>query len=347
MRVLHIIDTLNCGGAERVCLNLIKLLNDAGDQADCLVISSRGILFNEADSRSTLFFLGRKSKFNLKAMHKCASIASQYDIVHVHMRHTWAYVKLSSLLFGKIKGLVFHDHFGDISIDQKVPVRLSRIMKPRFYIGASTALTEWAREKLRIKKDSVFLLGNTILPTSESSDRYSGDWVMVSNIRSTKNILFGVELAERFRQRLVIFGNHDNTSYSDQVFDRTRNSEYAVIIQNETNPQKYLKNFRLALHTSISESGPLVLLEYLAQGLPFIVYNSGEVVEMVKDDLPEMIVYSLDESEWVNKIEKLQQAVTSDDGQLEQKMKYLFNKKFSPVTYLNQCKEIYQSILNY
>ena len=81
-------------------------------------------MFDKIDKRSKAFFLDRKSKFNLFTMRKCAKIASGYDIVHVHMRHTWAYVKLSSLLFRRSSRLIFHDHFGDIAIDQKPTYRL-------------------------------------------------------------------------------------------------------------------------------------------------------------------------------------------------------------------------------
>ena len=42
MKILHVIDTLNIGGAEKVCLDLITMLLDAGHQADCMVISAKG-----------------------------------------------------------------------------------------------------------------------------------------------------------------------------------------------------------------------------------------------------------------------------------------------------------------
>ena len=82
------------------------------------------------------------------------------------------------------------------------------------------------KAKLKINETSVFLLENTIIPHSGHSDRYKGDWVMVSNLRSTKNILFAIRMADKMKRTLVVFGNHDGSSYADEVIkvaDKNRN----------------------------------------------------------------------------------------------------------------------------
>ncbi len=346
LKVLQIIDTLNIGGAEKVCLDLITLLLDAGHQVDCMVISSKGPLFEKVDKRANVFFLNRKNKYNPITMHKCASIACKYDIVHVHMRHTWAYVQLSSILFKTIKRLVFHDHYGDIAIDKTIPAGFKGFFKPRYYIGVSNDLVDWAETCLNLKKENVFLLANTILPNYTYSNTYSGDWIMISNLRKTKNILFAIELANQMKRQLVIFGNHDGSGYADSVLEAANLSGFARIVQNETNIQQYLANFSLALHTAYSETGPLVLMEYLAHGLPFITSNNGEVVYRVKDELPDYIANSFDTTEWVNKIETLENELKLNRIQIKIQLQHIFENKFSPNAYIEKCQKIYQSVLN-
>ena len=345
MKILHIIDTLNIGGAEKVCLDMITMLLDAGHQADCMVISAKGPLYQKIDIRANSVFLDRKSKFNLSKMRKCADIASGYDIVHVHMRHTWAYVKLSCLLFRCTSKLIFHDHFWKIETIKDATFRLKGLFKPAYYIGVSNDHIEWARQFLRLSEKNTFLLANTIIPKNNHSDRYHGDMIMVSNLRSVKNILFGITLGNKLKRKLTIFGNHDGSSYADEVLELTKKSEFVRIIQNEVDIQQYISNFNLGIHTSFSETGPLVLLEYMSQGLPFITYDTGEVVNKIRVELPSFIASTFDEKEWEKRISSLDDEIKVNGAALKQKLQYLFNEKFSPQRYLDQCLKIYQSVL--
>lgn len=345
MKILQVIDTLNIGGAEKVCLDLTSMLLDTGHQADCMVISAKGLLFGDIDSRATAIFLYRKNKYSLCAMREFASIASRYDIVHVHMRHTWAYVKFSSLLFNRRLKLVFHDHFWEIKTAKDATYRLKGIFKPAYYIGVSNDHIEWARRFLRIDETHTFLLANTIIPKYTQYDKYYGDMIMVSNLRSIKNIHFGITLANTLKRKLTIFGNHDGSSYADEVLKFADKSDYVKIVQNEIDVQQYLINFKLGIHTSLSETGPLVLLEYLANGLPFVTFETGEVANQIKDELPGFIVSNFDDREWEKKINALEDEIRSNGEELKQKLQNLFNEKFSPQRYLEQCLKIYQSVL--
>lgn len=345
MRILHVIDTLNIGGAEKVCLDLITLLLDAGHQADCLVISYKGPLYEKLDYRAKAVFLNRRNKFNLCTMRKCALVASGYDIVHVHMRHTWAYVKLSSLLFNREMKLVFHDHFWEIGTAKDVTYKLKGIFKPTYYIGVSKDHIEWARLFLRIDAANTFSLANTIIPKYSISKKYYGDLIMVSNLRSIKNIHLGIKLAITLKRKLIIFGNHDGSEYADGVVEAVQESEYVELIQNETDIQQYLGNFALGIHTSLSETGPLVLLEYMAHGLPFITSDYGEVVNQIRQELPNFIASSFNEVEWRHKIEFIEQEKQINGEKLNQRLKALFAEKFSPEAYIEQCLKIYQNVL--
>ena len=278
-------------------------------------------------------------------MHRCAALTSGYDIVHVHMRHTWVYLRLACLIFSPSIRLIFHYHYGDIAIDQKTTYRLRGLFKPRFYIGVSRELTRWAIAKLKINETSVFLLENTSVPHYGYSDRYQGDWVMVSNLRSTKNILFAIRMAIKMKRKLVIFGNPDSSLYAKEALKFAENSEYAKVVQNETNVEQYFGNFKLAIHTALSETGPLVLLEYMAHGLPFITSSTGEVVSKIREDLAIFIASTFDEEEWEKSISYLEGEIRSNGEALKQKLQNLFNEKFSPKNYLDQCLKIYQNVL--
>ena len=90
--------------------------------------------------------------------------------------------------------------------------------------------------------------------------------------------------------------------------------------------QHLLPQFDLAIHASKSESGPLVLIEYMAQSLPFITYKTGEVANQLKKDLPEFIMQNFDDNEWAQHIKVLLQM---DKKILQDRLQNVFEKNYS------------------
>jgi glycosyltransferase involved in cell wall biosynthesis len=110
-------------------------------------------------------------------------------------------------------------------------------------------------------------------------------------------------------------------------------------IHNENNIQKVLGNFKLGLMTSFCESGPLVLIEYLAQSLPFIAFKTGQVSNVLSDELPFFLEdFNLDE--WLDKIEKVANYNSKN-------LTDYYYKFFNPSHYINKCLEIYKRIESY
>ena len=100
MNVLQVIDRLNIGGAERVMLNITRLLAERNIEVGVLLFNEGFALDKDIDKRAKLFVLNRNNKFSIAKLYKTFRICSKYEIVHVHMRHCYRYVKLAQLLFG-------------------------------------------------------------------------------------------------------------------------------------------------------------------------------------------------------------------------------------------------------
>jgi len=340
-KILQVIDRLEVGGAERVFLDLTSLLLNENIQIDTLLISARGPLFGCIDQRAGKLCLNRKWKFDPFKMLECARICSRYKIVHVHMRHTYAYVRLAQIISFKKFKIIFHDHFGESEMSFRSSFTLKGFFKPKYYIGVSQHLVHWATIKLNIANSRVFLLKNTIIPSDGSIKLKSNkDLLMISNIRPIKNIELAVGLANHLRRKLTIYGNAPANEYSENILKLIKASGYVELIQGENNVQRFLKNYSFALHTAHSETGPLVLMEYLARGLPFLAHAVGEVAEVLIDEIPECFVDSLDIAKWEEKISYLQNTAPSPE-----KLMSLFNKYFGAKKYIENCLNIYQQIL--
>ena len=107
--------------------------------------------------------------------------------------------------------------------------------------------------------------------------------------------------------------------------------------------QKYFYKYDLALHPSLKESGPLVVLEYLSQGLPFLSFNTGQSNVLVKEHFPEFIMLDFEEKKWASQL-----MVLIDKGRefYQNNLKKFFKKKYSQENYLLKCRKIYQTSLS-
>lgn len=336
MKVLQVIDRLEAGGAERVFLDMTQLLLDKAIKVDTMTISGKGVLYDSIDERANHYFLDRKNKFSLKKILECAKLCANYDIVHVHMRHSYTYVRLAQIVSRKNFKIIFHDHF----TLNKVPLSLMFFFKPKYYIGVCEHNVNWAKEKVGINKKHVFLLRNTIIPKviNKQVDRES--WLLVSNIRPIKNIEFAIDLATRHHAKLAIFGNYSDIEYKNKIKEKLKNNSDITILENVFDVQSNIGGYSFALHTSFSETGPLVLLEYLAQGIPFLSYKVGEVSNILFEKLPHFFIDNFDTEAWINRIKEDKYSINKPE-----ELKEIFEKYFGPNKYIFNCMEIYKKIM--
>jgi glycosyltransferase involved in cell wall biosynthesis len=341
MKVLQVIDRLNVGGAERVCIDISNLLINENIHVSVLTILEKGELFPFLDTRIETFCLERKSKFNIKTIRKMVSILNNFDIIHIHMRHVYRYVKFSSLFYKLSCKIILHDHFGSIAFDKTIPLFMNNLLKPKFYIGVSNELINWAEEKLKISE--AYLLENIIVKNNINSTKQETNTIVhVSNISPIKNQLFSIKLIEKTSYDLVIYGKIKDVNYYNDLkkYLRVNNLENRVsFVHNENNIQNVLGNFKLGLMTSVSESGPLILIEYLAQSLPFVAYKTGQVANILNKELP-FFVDDFNLDKWLNKMAKV---MDYDSRNLTD----YYYKFFNPSDYTNKCIEIYKRIESY
>ncbi len=339
MKVLHVIDRLNIGGAEKVFVDIIHLLADAGIEVGALLFEKGFPLDDQIDKRVKTYVLNRKNKFSISKMYEAHKLCSRYNIVHVHMRHCYNYIRLVQLVFNGSYKVILHDHFGDIEINRSIPKGWSSIFKPAYYIGVSHPLTEWAKEYLKMPAANVFLLTNTIRPGSFKHQPGKTSAVcMVSNIRPTKNIEFAINLFSKKHNTLAIYGNRSDAAYYAVITNMAEGNASISIIEGEKELTAVYNKYAMAIHCARSETGPLVLLEYLAYGVPFLMYKTGEIANVVSKELPQCFIDNFNEDDWNGRIDEI---MKSD---LSSKLIEIFNNHFSPQQYIKQCLDIYQSV---
>ena len=346
MKILQVIDTLNVGGAEKVFVDICNILNENQVDVSALFILKGGVLQDKIKSGILIYELNRKSRWNIRAMYQCSLIIAKFDIVHCHSSHVYRYIKLVSRLFflKKIK-IIFQDHNGIINVNKKIPLFFNSILKPEYYIGVSDVLVQWSINQLKIDKEQCFLLENIIVrdttqDLSVKTKKY--DLILVSNIKTNKNQLFGIQLANRLNKSMLLVGKIQDDKYNDLLHNSINIGDKTIQFDYEINEvQRILKDAKIGLHTSLYETGPLVLIEYLAQGLPFLSYDTGEVANILKPYFPEFFIDNFEIEQWEERINLLLSRKPEID-----KMNEVFEKHFGKQQYFNKLKHIYQCIKN-
>lgn len=340
MRVLKVIDTLSVGGAERVFIDISNLLHESNKiHIDICIIEGKGELDSQLHENLTIYYLNRSKIGFLKTLFKLRKLSMNYDLIHVHMRHVYKFVALSN--YGSSKKILFQDHYGSIGIDRSISSFIRYVFPPKFYVGVSNDLCEWAKYKFK-KSCEVFLLENIVIPIPIKASRPSKSKIVcVGNIKPIKNQLFALKLITKINLDIDFYGNFQNLKYQEEIFQFIKNNNLqgrVNFIQNVKEVQPVLNNYLFGLSCSKSESGPLVLLEYLAQGIPFLSFSTGSVFNRLSDSYPEFFCESFDELEWINKMKNLKNFDSID-------CKTILEENYSPNQYISECLKIYSQIL--
>jgi glycosyltransferase involved in cell wall biosynthesis len=358
MRVIQVIDSLNVGGAERVLVTMCNILKAQQVEVSVCVLTDKLGLLQYLEKGIPVYRLNRKFKWNPWKLYQVHRLCSGFDIVHIHLRYNLRYVGLAKILFRGKYQLLLHDHYGDIEKDRSIPVGLSFFMKRSWYVGVHPALARWAIEQVGVQSQRAFVLTNTILkdPTA-MLPQLTGDLeksplrlVKVANFRPSKNQTFviqfmGALLKEHSASLDLIGGVNDRDYYARicNMIEKQHLMNQITCHHEVADVQPVLHHYTLAIHTASMESGPLVLLEYMAVGLPFIAYKTGQVADELQSYFPEFFMTTFDIDEWVTQVGKI---LKMDLPALQHRMMQHFHQYYAPEVYGKRCQNIYASILN-
>ncbi|SDW84349.1 glycosyltransferase [Aequorivita viscosa] len=339
MKVLQIIDTLEVGGAERVFVDMCNILYENNRDVSALILlKDKGELAGQL--KVPILPFSRKSKWSVVSMYNCSKILKQFDIIHCHSKHVFRYIWLVNILSGVKKNIILQDHSSFKTVGKQL-LLFKYLLKPQHYIGVSEEINQHAVKKIGLSIKSVYLLENIILRTNVKQTRTITDFVLVSNIKSSKNNLFALEVVKSFSKKSIrIIGHVQGQSYYEKLRAFSEKNKLSTnFVTNSQEVQSILKNSKVGLHTSPSETGPLVLIEYLAQGLPFLAYETGEVAKILKPHFPEYFIDNFKVAEWKERLDLIMNSTPNTP-----KMERVFEQYFGEEQYFEKLENIYACI---
>jgi glycosyltransferase involved in cell wall biosynthesis len=314
MRIMHVIDSLDVGGAERM---LVEIANaSAADGNEVLACVTRSVTTLASDLRPeiALIALNRRYRLSLSAMRRLAHEAHRHgvDVFHVHGRTTLSLMATARTLRLTRVPVVFHDHYG-IETEASVPrwFKLWGRQHVSQYVGVYAKLADWA-ENAGLEQQHIHVIENAIDLGRFNSGAVSREptlrqqygiaekflvGVVVCGIRPDKGVDVLLNALARSQRRgafkIVIIGGERDASYAGAC--RSQCSllgldDVVIFAGQRRDAAHLLMDADFAVVPSRSESGPLVLIECMAAGLPFVATRVGSVgMQVCSAGLPDFV----------------------------------------------------------
>ncbi|MBA3465639.1 MAG: glycosyltransferase [Deltaproteobacteria bacterium] len=298
MHILHVIDGLGLGGAERMLVDIANQTVADGHEASVCVTRSNVTLEPALDPRINRLVLNRKRRVSVAKMLRFTRWVREQrvDVLHVHLRSNLSFVLPLRIMRLVRQPIVFHDHFGGIETDQSIPPWFR--VASRFiahYVGVYDRLSAWA-QRAGVPANRTTTITNT-LDLSRLRAGVPGDLrkelavpdgsalaVLVATVRRDKGIEVLLDAVSQSRHRgtlcVVIVGADGEPDYVASVRSRWKElglEDTVHFLGPRTDVPALLAAADLGLVTSHTESGPLVLIEYLAAGLPVVSTEVGDI----------------------------------------------------------------------
>jgi len=303
-RVLHIIDSLAPGGAERMLVELVNSFDFDVVTPYVCVTRLNLTLKGSINPDITVYCLNRKSTWDWGAIRSFGKIIKEekIQIIHAHGYSSFRFACAAQVLLGFPVKIIVHAHSSD-SPDFFTSI-IGRI-RLDFFIGTSTNTIRWAKEKIHLSENKVLLLENAINPNpylNVKPKTFSHLFrnkpiqigVLIANIRPIKDFLTLFQALALSKHKdhigILIAGSIANNDY----FIRCKKELVYLALQDQViflgycdDIPQLLASVDFGVLSSERETGPVALLEYIAAGVPFVVTRVGQVaIEAAKAGIP-------------------------------------------------------------
>jgi glycosyltransferase involved in cell wall biosynthesis len=296
VRVLHMIDSLDMGGAERVAVNLVNHLPRERFEAHLCTTRRDGPLAPLVRPDVTWCRLGRQHSLDFAAALRLRAFIRERGIRIVHAHSTSVFLGAAALWGTRRCALVWHDHFGRYAVEER-PASLYRLAIRRAdgVIAVNEPLAEWSRRALGMRADRVWYLPNFSCGCEPGGQepalpgKRGSRIVCVACLRAEKDHLTLLRAMALVVQRapeahlLLVGGTHDS-SYREQVqaeIGRSGLESSVSWLGERQDVAAILRACDLAVLSSVSEGLPLALIEYGMAGLATIATEAGQCAEVL------------------------------------------------------------------
>lgn len=290
MKVLHVISSLEIGGAQRLLSDLLPIQKQQGIDVSLLVLKSEDNDFTQKvqDAGVPIISLNVKSFRNPFLAFKVRSIIKDYDVVHAHLVHALYVCSLAARGL-KIK-LIYTEHSTSNNRRGKAYVRpIEKFIYGRYNklisISQQTqdALQDWLQSN-----DDRFIVINNGVDTKAFANIHKevipNSLIMVSRFASSKDqetvIRAMKELDEDVTLRFV--GDGENLEHCKKVANDIGVSGRVQFLGARSDVAELIAESYIGIQSSNWEGFGLTAVEIMASGKPVVATSVNGLKQVVE-----------------------------------------------------------------
>ncbi len=300
MKILHVINSLSTGGAEKLLLETIPLYNKKGLTVDLLVLNGTDYPFLKEYKKlsyCTVFSLGNSSVYNPFLVFKIISYLKKYDLIHVHLFPTLYWVAIAKTLsFNKTK-IIYTEHNTTNTrrssaifkfFDKFIYKRYSKIVTIANEVDLNLRHhLNFNPSKFQLIKNGVAIsIFNEAIPylKSEFFDKDAKILIQVSSFTEQKDQLTLIKSLAKLpvNFKLLLVGEGGLKSRCMELVNKLKLSSRVHFLGIRTDVPRLLKTADIVILSSHHEGLSLSSIEGMASGKPFIASDAPGLTDVVK-----------------------------------------------------------------
>lgn len=293
MRILHVINTLGIGGAQRLLSDIISLEKRTGNEIGVLVLKNEDIIIdNNIKSHVDKFIsLGINHIYSPLVPLRIRKYLKGWDIVHVHLFPSLYWCVLASI--GITAKLVYTEH----STNNKR--RNYSFFRPieKFVYGrynAIVSISQQTQENLKLwlnpprrNFDKFVIIENGIDLEKfyNSSLKSKKEILMVSRFAEMKDQATLIKAMEYVKPgfQLILVGDGPNRSFCEEIAKKKGVANRVTFLGTCNNISALVKRSFIGVQSSKWEGFGLTAVEFMAAGKPVICSNVPGLANVVGD----------------------------------------------------------------
>lgn len=300
--VMHVLDSLALGGAERAAVNLVNALPRGKYRPFLCTTRGEGPLRDAVAADVKRLTLERKNRFDSRAIRSLVEFIRNQKIMILHAHGSSLFIAALATCFPPHPIVIWHAHYGRLAHeDRRVWAHRLGARNTRAVITVNHQLAEWCGRRLAVPKERIWCIPNMVCAPARNSA--IGDLpgtpgsriVCVANLRVEKdhlNLIRAMALVvQKFPSaHLLLAGAHSDPAYSasSSYFETVkleiaRNSlgQNISILGQRRDISALLNGCDIGVLSSKTEGLPVSLLEYGMAGLPVVATRVGECEEVL------------------------------------------------------------------
>ncbi len=364
IKVLHILPNLSNGGAERVCVNILKNLNQEIFSPVLLLFKENGegedMKLELASTGVPVISLKKRLLIDPLNLYQIIKVVNDFtpDIIHTHLGGD-----IYGLIAGKLKKtkiIVSTEH--NINKNERKVISKFKKINSQFFtkiFAVSQAVREDSILKYEIAPDKITVLYNGIdidLLTKpeaiESSFRLDSENKVIigalGRLSSQKGFICLIEAAAKTKNKNYLINIGGKGELEGELKKRIKDLELINRIQlvGEVKTKKFLQNIDIFVLPSLWEGLGLVILEAGAIGKPIISSGVDGVREILNEENSFFFPVGDDDklAETIDLV--ISNLHTSDTQKKIQNLQNIIKEKFSLTDMVKRYSDWYQKLFD-